>query len=89
LALTLGSANLPLVGSGFRDTTRIAAGDPDLWAGILLQNAGHVTDGIDRVQERLAEFRAALSKKDASAIRELLKEGQRKRMAVDDPHSND
>ena len=29
---------LPLTAGGFRDTTRIAAGDPDLWAAIFEAN---------------------------------------------------
>lgn len=85
LAGTLTEANRSLTGSGFRDTTRIAASDPDLWCGILLQNAGHVVDGIDAVQQRLAEFRAALTAGDASEIRRLLHAGQQQRRQLDQP----
>ena len=85
LAATLTDGNRSLTGSGFRDTTRIAASDPDLWCGILLQNAGHVVDGIDAVQQRLAEFRAALTAEDASEIRRLLHAGQQQRRQLDQP----
>jgi prephenate dehydrogenase len=87
LARTLTEANRPLTGTGFRDTTRIAAGDPDLWCGILLQNAGRVLDGIDAVQRQLAEFRAALAAEDASEIRRLLLAGQQQRSHLDEASS--
>lgn len=77
LAATLTEENRPLTGTGFRDTTRIAAGDPTLWTGILLQNAQHVISGIDTVQKQLTEFRTALSSGDASRIKELLEQGLR------------
>ena len=88
LANTLTEANRPLTGTGFRDTTRIAAGDPDLWCGILLQNAGRVLDGIDAVQQRLADFRAALAAEDVSEIRRLLLAGQQQRCQLDEPSSS-
>ena len=77
LAATLTEENRPLTGTGFRDTTRIAAGDPELWCGILQQNAQHVMNGIDAVQQQLTEFRAALSTGDASRIKQLLEDGMR------------
>ena len=85
LAATLTDENRSLTGSGFRDTTRIAAGDPELWTGILLHNAEHVLAGIDDVQRRLADFRAALAAGDASALRRLLRAGQQQRGQLDDP----
>lgn len=83
LARTLVSENRPLTGTGFRDTTRIAAGDPELWTGILLQNAQHVADGIESVQQQLREFQDALSSGNADRIRQLLVDGQQQRSALD------
>lgn len=79
LAGILTDENRPLTGTGFRDTTRIAAGDPDLWCGILLQNAEHVLAGIDAVQHQLNEYRSALVSGDSERLRELLVDGQRRR----------
>lgn len=39
-------ATVALGGSGLHDTTRVAAGDPDLWTQILLANAGHLADAL-------------------------------------------
>ena len=45
---------LGLAGQGVRDVTRIAAGDPGLWIGILSANALPVADVIDEVAKDLA-----------------------------------
>lgn len=78
LAATLTEANQPLTGSGFRDTTRIAAGDPDLWTGILLQNAQHVICGIEAVQQQLEDYKKSLVAQNAEQIKRLLSNGKSK-----------
>jgi prephenate dehydrogenase len=45
---------LRLAGRGLRDVTRIAAGDPDLWAQIVVRNARPTADLLD---DLAAEFR--------------------------------
>ena len=85
LAATLTDENRSLTGTGFRDTTRVAAGDPDLWTGILMQNAEDVLIGIDDVQRRLTAFREALVAEDASRVRQLLKDGQLRREQLNEP----
>ena len=44
---------LALAGQGLRDTTRIAASDPRLWAAIVVGNAGPVAGVLRRVREDL------------------------------------
>lgn len=60
------------VGGGFRDTTRIAASNPDLWTGILLANQTAVTRSIAEMQEILHEFRVAIESGDATTLRRNL-----------------
>ncbi len=48
------AAALALAGPGLRDVTRIAAGDPDLWAEILTANASAVSQVLVAVADRLA-----------------------------------
>ncbi len=79
VAGSLSPADLPWTGSGFRDTTRIAAGDPDLWTGILRENADEVLAGIAAVQRQLDQFSAALTNGDVAALREQLAIGKRLR----------
>ena len=83
LAATLAPENRSLTGTGFRDTTRVAAGDPALWSGILLNNVSHVVAGIDEVQHRLESFRTALKLGNADVLKQLLEEGRTNREALD------
>ena len=85
LAATLSPENRPLTGTGFRDTSRVAAGDPDLWSGILLNNISHVVAGIEDVQHRLESFRTALKLGNADVLKQLLDEGRVSREALDSP----
>jgi prephenate dehydrogenase len=84
LASTLLPENRLLSGSGFRDTTRVAGGDPDLWSGILTNNAEHVIHGIDRIQRELSAYRDALASGNSIEVRQLLLEGQRSRSSLDE-----
>ena len=51
---------LGLSGQGVRDVTRIAAGDPQLWTGILGANAEPVADVLDAVATELTMAASAL-----------------------------
>ena len=46
---------LPLTASGWRDTTRIAGGDPKLWQPIFAANREHVLDALDMMSQTLGE----------------------------------
>jgi len=83
LATTLSDENRTLTGTGFRDTTRIAAGDPDLWTAILMNNADQISAGIELVQQRLAMYREALINRDSTVVRQLLSNGQSSRKSLD------
>jgi len=54
-----GEAFLKLAGPGFRDFSRIAAGDPAVWRDIFLANA-------DQVLAQTSHFRAALDQLEAA-----------------------
>ena len=83
LAMTLTEQNKPLTGSGFRDTTRVAAGGSDLWTDILVNNADQVIAGIDAMQQTLNSFRDALKIRNPERLRELLLAGQKIRASLD------
>jgi cyclohexadieny/prephenate dehydrogenase len=76
LANTLETANRELIGTGFRDTTRIAAGDPDLWTAILLSNRRDVCVSLDALTQQVAAFRTTLERGDAAALNRLLKQAK-------------
>lgn len=57
-------AAIGLAGGGLRDTTRIAASDPELWVQILGANRGPVVELIEAFAADLAEFAEALRDPD-------------------------
>jgi prephenate dehydrogenase len=61
-----------LCASGFRDTTRIASGSPEMWRDICVANRENLGRALGIFTERLQEFRRALDQQDAKAIEELL-----------------
>jgi prephenate dehydrogenase len=68
-----------LTATGFRDTTRLAAGQPALWSAIFHANAAHVLAALDRLETQLHHFRAALLQDDRQALEELLQQGKKVR----------
>lgn len=72
LALLLESSLDELTAGGFRDTTRIAAGNPDLWSAILLANANDVTRSIEDLSGKLKEFQLAIKNHDQDTLKKLL-----------------
>lgn len=61
-----------LCASGFRDTTRIAAGSPDLWAAILSENADKISTALQKLEKILADYRGVITSKDREAIARML-----------------
>jgi prephenate dehydrogenase len=76
------AADLQLTAGGWRDLTRIASGDPDLWSQILLDNRASILNSLAAFEKTMAEFRAALEKADAAKLRQLLMEGKLRRDAL-------
>jgi prephenate dehydrogenase len=71
-----------LTASGFRDATRIAAGDPAIWTGILLQNREAVLESLAQVHGQIEQFRTALQAGDEKTITALLEQAKRVRDAL-------
>ena len=63
------SAALELAARGFRDTTRIAAGDPDMWTEIFLANRDALMAGVDAFREALADLQRVIAAGGADALR--------------------
>ncbi len=67
---------------GWRDTTRIAGGDPALWTAILLENRIDVLMAVYKLAERLDEFRRLLESNDRDGLFRWLSEGKQVRDAL-------
>lgn len=65
---------LDFTATGFRDTTRIAAGSPDLWTGIFLHNNEVMISLIDDFVGRLTDLRNLLLFNDYDEIDRILSE---------------
>ncbi len=70
---------LLLAAGGWRDTTRVAAGDVELWRQILTDNRVHVLQALSSFEKVLSEFRDALERNEAAAITRLLASGKQNR----------
>ncbi len=71
-----------LAASGFRDTTRLAAGDPVLWTAICLQNRSFLLRALGLFVEQLEEFRRCLEAGDERGLHALLTEASQRRQAL-------
>jgi prephenate dehydrogenase len=73
---------LGLTAGGFRDTTRIAGADPELWAAIFEANRDAVLAAADRFADRMAEFRRVLEAGDRAGLVRWLTDGKKVRDAL-------
>ena len=55
------AALLRLAAGGFRDMTRIAAGQPDLWLDICAENRTAIVDALDALVDRLGRMRRTVA----------------------------
>ncbi|MDQ3069524.1 MAG: prephenate dehydrogenase/arogenate dehydrogenase family protein [Acidobacteriota bacterium] len=75
-----GESNLDLAGTGLRDTTRLAASDPDMWSEIAASNAEELSKAVRLLREELARVEKAL---DASEpLHDFFSAGRRWRMKL-------
>jgi prephenate dehydrogenase len=82
LAASTDQEDLALVAGGWLDTTRIAAGDPELWRQILLDNRENTLKALAHFQRTLDELRAAIEQQNGVRLNELLLQGKQRRDAA-------
>jgi prephenate dehydrogenase len=77
LALTLRQANVSrsALGPGGRDVTRLAGGDPDLWTGIMGDNAPAILEALAAMEEQIRLFRERLAAGE-DGVRECFADGR-------------
>jgi prephenate dehydrogenase len=57
-----------LCANGFRDTTRIASGSPEMWRDIALANHKNIARSVDTFVTELKKFRRVLKNADSKAV---------------------
>lgn len=75
------SPGLELASTGLADMTRVAAGDPELWADIFLDNAPAVLDACEEFQRLLDGLGAAIRAGDRERLVEALASARAARLA--------
>ncbi len=65
--------------NGFRDTTRIASGSPEMWRDIALANRKNLSRVLGVFIEDLQEFQLALERQDVEAIEEFFANAKQRR----------
>lgn len=75
-------ALMRLAAGGFKDSTRIAAGSPELWCGIAFDNKDALADGLDEIREIIGSFADALAAGDRTALTALLAQAAAARRAL-------
>jgi prephenate dehydrogenase len=68
-----------LCANGFRDTTRIASGSPEMWRDIALANRKNLSQSVDAFVAELKKFQAALKRGDAKAIEQFFLTAKQRR----------
>lgn len=71
-----------LSGSGLLDTTRIAAGDPELWIQIFDHNRSHLCAALDEYQQRLRELAEAVREGNRTELERILTAAKKTRDAL-------
>jgi prephenate dehydrogenase len=78
----LAQSAIEFSGGGLRDTSRIAASSPELWAGILLDNADAVLESAERYERELTTLIQALRGRDRDTLISVLSEASRWRQRL-------
>jgi prephenate dehydrogenase len=63
-------------GDSFRDLTRIANINEDMWTELFLENKEHLLGELDLLIDSLREYRDAIATDDAEVLRSLLRDGR-------------
>lgn len=70
-----------LCANGFRDTTRIASGSPEMWRDIALANRKNLSQSVATLIRDLQKFQAVLKKADTKATENFFEQAKRRRDA--------
>lgn len=67
----------------YKDLTRVAWLNPDMWTPLFLENGDNLVKEIDIIIESLKQYRSAIAHNDADTLRALLDEGRKIKEEVD------
>ncbi|MBO7522016.1 MAG: prephenate dehydrogenase/arogenate dehydrogenase family protein [Opitutales bacterium] len=70
-------------GNGFKDTTRIAKSDANMWKAILSQNPKNIAKGLDDISKKLGELSKAIKNSDEKYIEKFLSRAKDTRLKLE------
>lgn len=79
--------DLSLAGNGLRDTTRIASGDPAMWAEILCRNSHALLEPLSQSMEILTTVQSLLKENDQQGLESWLRQAKKQRDTLPSPSS--
>jgi prephenate dehydrogenase len=85
LAALIPPDQLQLAGGAYRDATRVALSDPDMWIPIFLQNRDAILSALREFDVQLRSFQSAIQNADAHSLRELWNKARDHRLQYQDP----
>lgn len=77
-----------LSAGSYRDMTRVAWLNPDMWTELFLDNGENLTFELDELIDNLKKYRDAIAEGDRENLRRLLDEGRRRKERVDGNDKN-
>lgn len=81
-------ANLKLAGGGFKDTTRIASSNADMWADICISNPDAISQHLRDLQAILGDVVAAIGRNDRQKIHDYFSAAKQRRDNILDRTQN-
>ena len=67
----------------YKDLTRVAWLNPQMWAELFLENRDNLTNELDILIENLRQYRDAMLQEDRDTLVRLLDEGRQRKQEVD------
>lgn len=76
-------AHKGLSAGSYKDLTRVAWLNPDMWTPLFIENKAHLGQELDWLIDELSSYRDALMASDAPRLRELLEDGRKRKEEID------
>ena len=73
---------IKLIGGGFKDTTRIASSNADMWADICMTNAEEISANLRGLQKILGEVITAIDSKDRQFVHDYFAQSKERRDSI-------
>lgn len=72
-----------LAAGGFRDMTRIAESDSEMWTSVLMTNPDNIIERIENFQKELEGVKQIISEQDAPALKKFFEKGKKVRQNME------